>query len=124
MCILKKVFTHAFYIKNIYLFIYRCAGSPLLHGVFSSCCKQGLLSSCGALASNCSGFSCCRARSLGCTGFSICGARGLSSCGSWALEHRLNSCDPWALLLCGTWDLPRSGIELVSPALASGLFFF
>ena len=23
-------------------------------------------------------------------------ARGLSSCGSWALEYRLNSCDPWA----------------------------
>ena len=46
---------------------------------FSSCCKQGLLSSCSGQASHGSGFSCC-------------GARGLTSCGSQALEHRLSSC--------------------------------
>ena len=44
---------------------------------------------------------------------------GLSSCVSQALEHRLNS-GTWALLLHSTWDLPRPGIESMSPALAGG----
>ena len=48
--------------------------------------------------------------------------RGLSSCGSWALEHRLNSCGTCAQLLHGTWDQPGSGIESVSPVLAGGFF--
>ena len=48
--------------------------------------------------------------------------RGLSSCGSWALEHRLNSCVTWAQLLHGTWDQPGSGIESVSPVLAGEFF--
>ena len=43
---------------------------------------------------------------------------GLSSCGPRALEHRLSICGPWAYLLCGMWDLPRPGIEPVSPELA------
>ena len=34
----------------------------------------------------------------------------------------INSCSTWAYLLCGTWDLSRSGIDPVSPALA-GRFF-
>ena len=34
----------------------------------------------------------------------------------------LSSCSAWAQLLCGMWDLPRSGIESMSHALASGLF--
>ena len=45
---------------------------------------------------------------------------GFSSCGSWALEHRLGSCGAQTQLLCGMWDLPRPGIEPVSPALAGG----
>ena len=45
-----------------------------------------------------------------------------SSCGSRALKHRLSSCGPQALLLHGMWNLPRSGIEFMSPALA-GRFF-
>ena len=36
---------------------------------------------------------------------------GFSNCGSWALEHRLNSCGAWAQLLSGMWDLPGPGIE-------------
>ena len=48
-------------------------------------------------------------------------ARGLSSCGSQALEHRLNSCGTWASLLCGTWALPGSGIQPVSPSLTDSL---
>ena len=39
-----------------------------------------------------------------------------------ALEHRLNSCGPWAELHCGAWDLPGPGIEPASPALAGGFF--
>ena len=46
----------------------------------------------------------------------------LSGCGSRAPEHRLNSCGAWTELLHGMWDLSGSGIELVFPALAGGLF--
>jgi len=35
---------------------------------------------------------------------------------------QLNSCGTWAQLLRGMWDLPRPGIELMSPALAGGFF--
>ena len=48
-------------------------------------------------------------------------AHGLKSCSSRAVEHRLNSCAR-AWLLHGMWDLPGSGIEPVSPALAGGFF--
>ena len=66
--------------------------------------------------------------SLWCAGFSLLwflllpstGSRhtGFSSCGSRALERRLGSCGTRAKLLCGMWDLPRPGLEPVSPALA------
>ena len=68
--------------KNV--FIDDCAGSSLLHRLYSSCSKQGLLSSCSVQASQCNDFSRYRARALGHVG--------LSSCGTWALEYRLNSC--------------------------------
>ena len=45
-----------------------------------------------------------------------------SCCGSQAREHRLSINDTQAMLLCSMWDLPRSGIEPMSPALA-GRFF-
>ena len=48
----------------------------------SSCGEWGLLSNCGVRASHCSFCSCFRLQALGCAGF--------NSCGSWALEHRLN----------------------------------
>ena len=54
----------------MYLFILFLA--PLgLHchaRALASCCERGLLSSCGAWASHCGGFSCCRASALGHTG--------------------------------------------------------
>ena len=81
---------------------------------FSSC-EQELLASHGTQASLCSDFSCCEAWTLGCVGF--------SSCRSWALEPRLNSCAVQIELLCSTWGIPRRGIKpvsLVSPALAGG----
>ena len=49
-------------------------------------------------------------------------ARGLSSRGCRALARRLSSCGTQSLLLQGMWDLPKSGIGPVSPALA-GRFF-
>ena len=67
-------------------------------------------------------------------------ARAFSSCGKWGpffiavhgpliiaaflvAEHRLqtrrlSNCGSWARLLHGMWDLPRPGLEPVSPALA------
>ena len=42
---------------------------------FSSCGKQGLLSSCNALASHCGGSSCGGAQALGHMGFRSCDAR-------------------------------------------------
>ena len=47
---------------------------------------------------------------------------GFSSCGFWALEQRRNSCGMWAQLLLSMSNLPGSGIEPMSPALA-GRFF-
>ena len=44
-----------------------------------------------------------------------------SSCVSRALGHRLGSCGTWTQFH-GMWDLPRSGIEPMSPARA-GRFF-
>ena len=51
---------------------------------------------------------------------SHCG--GFFYCGAQALEHRLNNCGVQTRLLQGMWDLPKSGIEPWSPALA-GRFF-
>ena len=64
--------------------------------------------------------------------FSSCGKPGplfiavrgpLTIAASLVGEHRLqmrrlSSCGSWAQLLRGTWDLPRPGLEPVSPALA------
>ena len=64
--------------------------------------------------------------------FSSCGERGplfivvsgpLTIVASLVAEHRLqarrlSSCGSRAQLLCGMWDLPRPGLEPVSPALA------
>ena len=70
-------------------------------------------------------------------------AGAFSSCGKWGplliavrgpliivaslfVEHRLqmrrlSNCGSRAQLLCGMWDLPRPGLEPVSPALAGRL---
>ena len=82
---------------------------------FSLVAGSGYYSLVGALVSRCGGFSRCGALAPGCEGF--------SSCGSQALQHRLNSCGAELKLLCSMWDLPGSGIEPVSLALAGGFFF-
>ena len=67
--------------------------------------------------------------------FSSCGKRGplfiavhgpLTTAASLVAEHRLqtrrlSNCGSRAQLLCGVWDLPRPGLEPVSPALAGRL---
>ena len=68
---------------------------------FSSCGKWGLLPTCGAWASHC---------------------RAISCCGAQALEHAcFNTRGSQTQLPPGTCNLPWSGIELVSPALAGRL---
>ena len=62
----------------------------------------------------CAGFSLQQSPLLRRTGSRACS---FSSSGTWALEQRLNSCNVWAYLLCGMWDVPESGTELMSPAL-------
>ena len=93
------------FVLILLFWLFGCAGSSLLCGLFSSCDAQ---------ASHCSGFSCCRVQALGLMGFSSHGSRNL--------ERRLNSCSSQTKLFLGMWDLPRSEIALVSPALA-GRFF-
>ena len=92
--------------------------SLLLCEVLSSCSKWGLLSSCASyVVASLIG----EHRLYGMQA-SVVVALGLSNCCSWALEHRVSSCGAWAYLLCGMWDLRKSGTEPRSPALA-GRFF-
>ena len=94
--------------KRIILFIFGCAGSSLLLGVFSCCDEQGLLSSCSAGASHCGGFSCCRVQALGHMGFSrlqFLASRAQVQC-SWytgfvAPQHMESSLTrDWTLVSC------------------------
>ena len=63
--------------KNFFLiYSFLVVLSVAVHRLFPSCGKQGLLSSCGAQASHCCGFSFCKAWSLEHAGF--------SGCGTWA----------------------------------------
>ena len=91
-----------------------CAGSLLLYRLFSDWSKWGLLSSWRF-----SGFS---LQWLLYHGGQALGHAGFSSCGPWALEHRLGSCGSPAQSFPGMWDLPRHGIEPRPPALACGFF--
>ena len=100
------------YLKKIFFNLFLAAlGLHCCMRAFSSCSEQGLLfvAVCGLLIA---------VASL--VAEHTLQARGLSSCGSWALELRLSSCGVRAQLFCVMWDLPGPGIELVSPALASG----
>ena len=72
---------------KIILFIYWLCWIFTTVQLFSSSGERGLLSSGTAWASHCSGFSCWEAQALG---------WGFSSCSLWVLQHRLNSCGPWA----------------------------
>ena len=107
-----KTYFFCLFLK-FYLFIYFW-----LRWVFVAACRLSLVVASGGYSS------------LQCTGCSLWwllllqspGSRraGFSSCGSRALERRLSSCGAQAQLLHGMWDLPRPGMEPVSPALAGG----
>ena len=82
--------------KSIYLCLV-ALGFHCCQWAFSSCDVWGLLC-CGAQASPCGDFSCWGAQSLEWEGFGSCGTQ--------------------AELLRGMWNLPRPGMEPVSPVLA------
>ena len=72
------------YIYSLLTYIFLAAlGRRCCRGLFSGCGEWGLLSSCGAQASHCGGFSCCTAQAVG-TWASVVAAQGLSSCGTRA----------------------------------------
>ena len=87
------------------LFINGPAGSLLLPGLFFSCGKWGLLSSCGVQASHCSGL--LRSVRSGASGFSGCGTW---SQWSWLLGSSTGSVVAAHRLSCMS-DLPSSGTE-------------
>ena len=88
-----------FFLIFPYLFvIFGCAAFCCYTWAFSSCLEQALLWSCSVQASHCRGFSCCKER---------------------ALEPRLSSFNTRTYLHSNMWNLPRRGIERVSPALTA-----
>ena len=131
----------------IYLFLFLAAlGLRCCSGAFSGCGEQVLLSSCNAgtlmlllrsLMASLDGVSCCGAQALGAQA-SVAVAHSFSSCdlpalgrvgfivvalqlicwGWWALEPGLSSLGPQTQLLHGMWNLPKPGIEPMTPALA------
>ena len=127
LCCKKPIFYSMFIISflpcflmySFCLFIFGCVGSLLLQTGFIQLRRVGATLRCGAQVSHCGGFSCCGAWALGARG-SVVVAHRLRSCGSRALELRLSSCGARAQLLRGMWDLPRPGLEPMSPALAGG----
>ena len=70
--------------KNNFLIFLAVLELHCYEGFFSGCGEQGLLFSCGAQVSHCSGFIYCQTWALGYMGF--------NGCSSWALEHKLSSC--------------------------------
>ena len=99
------------------LFIFGCVGSLLLCAGFLQLLRGEATLRCGARASHYGGFTCSRARALG-RRASLAVVCGLSSCGLRDVESKLSSCGARAQLLRSMWDLPRQGLEPVSPALA------
>ena len=79
----------------IILLIFGCAGSSLLHRLFSSCSEQGLLSSCGVRASHFDGFSCCRAQALGTWASVVVHGLSYSIACEIFTDQGLNSCLPY-----------------------------
>ena len=83
-----------------------------MHGLFSSCGEEGLLSSCDARVSHCSGFFCCRTQAEG-VWASVVAAHGFSSYSSRGLEQRLSSCGAGGLV--DLWHVGSSQIRGRTP---------
>ena len=98
-----------FFIFIIY-FIFGCARSSLLHRFFSSCGEQGplFIVACGLLVTVASGHG---AQALGVRASGVV-ARRFSSCGSWALEHRVSSCGAQAEMPVACGIFPTQGWTL------------
>ena len=73
------------YFLNFLIFIFGCTGSSIAVQAFGG--ERGLLSSCGAQALHCGGFSCCRAQALEHSG-SVVGAHRLSCSSTCRVEPR------------------------------------
>ena len=106
-----SLFSFSFHFKKIYLFL-AVLSLHCCTQTFSSCVKQGLLSSFGTGVSDCGGFSCCGVWALEHAVF--------SNCNSQALEQEFSSCGTQVQLPHGMWDLPRPEIEPVCPVLWGG----
>ena len=110
----RQLLKNTFLILSIYFW---------LHCVFVAVCGLSLVVASGGYTSSwCTDFlRWLLLRSTGCrhAGFGSCGTRAQQL---WfvGLECRLSSCGAWAQLLHGMWDLPRPGIQPMSPALAGG----
>ena len=104
--LIRKIRGFFYFFNFIYYLFLVGLGARL----FPPCGNWGFFSSCSVRASCCSGFSCWGAQFWSTRTLALV-AHGLSSCSSWGLEQRLNSCGAWAWLPDGMWDLPRSGIE-------------
>ena len=91
-----------FYLFISFIFVFSCTGSSFPCRFFSSCSKNGRLSSCSMQASHCSGFSYCQVRALGPVGF-VVAAPGLW--GSVVVVHEL-PCS----VACGSF--PDQGLNL------------
>ena len=100
--------------------LFGCAGSSLVHGLFSSRGEWGLLSVARPRLPT-AVLLLLWSRGLGPVGFSSCGPWA-QYCGSQALELGLSTCSTGAQLLQDMWDLPGPGIEPTSPKLAGGFF--
>ena len=86
-----------------FIYLFGCAGSSLLCGLFSSC---------GSRAPYCSGLSCCGAWALGRVG-SVAAAPGLESTGSVVV-----ACAYCSVHVGSSWTRHQT----MSPALAGGFF--
>ena len=112
---LTSEMTFLIFLKKIYRFIYLfnlwlfgCAGA------FSSW-GQGLLSSCGAWAFYCSGFSCFGAQTLVAQA-SVVVLRGLNCCNSWAIAYWFSSCSEQVVLLRvgSSWTMDQTFVPCIS----------
>ena len=88
------------------MFIFGCAGPPLLPGLSFRCGEQRPLSSCDTGASLAAGHGSRRA------GASGVAARELCSFGSWSLEHKLNRCAAQAESSRHVGSFPNRGSSL------------
>ena len=100
------------FLKNKFIyFIFGCVESLLLRAGFLQLQQAGSTLRCGAGASHCGGFSWCGVQALGAQAQQL-----------WLVGSRAQAQQLWCTSLVAPWhvDLPRPGLEPVSPALAGG----